>query len=168
MERAHADWRERIPPRDPLIDVLIPSFLDPSLAPQGGHVLSALVQYVPDELHDGPWSAERRDALGDLVMTRLAEVSPGIEKHVIAFEVLLPGDIENEIGLTGGDFAYGEATLDQLFANRPFPGMGGAETPLKNFYLCSPSAHPGPMVMGGAGANAAMALLAAKGRGARA
>lgn len=167
MERAHADWRERIPPRDPLIDVLIPSFLDPSLAPQGGHVLSALVQYVPDELHDGPWSAERRDALGDLLMTRLAEVSPGIEKHVIAFEVLLPGDIENEIGLTGGDFAYGEATLDQLFANRPFPGMGGAETPLKNFYLCSPSAHPGPMVMGGAGANAATALLAAKGRRAR-
>ena len=168
MQRAYADWRERMPPRDPLIDVLIPSFLDPSLAPQGGHVLSALVHYVPEALHEGPWSLERRDALGDLVMARLAEVSPGIEKRVVAFEVLLPDDIENEIGLTGGDFAYGEATLDQLFVNRPFPGMGGAETPLANFYLCSPSAHPGPLVMGGAGANAAMALLAATGKETRA
>ena len=163
MQGAYADWREGMPPRDPLIDVLMPSFLDTSLAPRGGHVLSALVQYVPEVLHDGPWSSDRRDALGDLVMARLAEVSPGIEKHVLAFEVLLPNDIENEIGLTGGDFSYGETTLDQLFANRPFPGMGSAETPLRNFYLCSPSAHPGPLVPGGAGANAASALLAAKG-----
>ncbi|WP_421863672.1 phytoene desaturase family protein [Parvibaculum sp.] len=167
MQRAYDDWRERMPPRNPLIDVFIPSFLDSSLAPQGGHVLSALVQYVPEVLHEGPWSAERRKVLGDHVMARLAEVSPGMEKHVVAFEVLLPDDIENEIGLTGGDFSYGETTLDQLFSNRPFPGMGGAETPLRNFYLCSPSAHPGPLVMGGAGANAASALLAARRKGGR-
>lgn len=168
MERAFADWRERMPPRDPLIDVLIPSLLDPSLAPEGGHVLSALVHYVPEELHDGPWTGERRDALGDLVMTRLAEISPGIAEHVIAIEILLPDDVENEIGLTSGDLSHGETTLDQLFANRPFPGAGGAETPLKNFYLCSPSAHPGPLVMGGAGANAASTLLAAMGKRGRA
>jgi phytoene dehydrogenase-like protein len=164
MDRAFADWRERMPPRDPVIDILIPSIADPSLAPPGKHVLSALVQFVPEELHDGPWTEERRDALRDLVTTRLASVSPGIETRILACEVLLPGDIENEIGLTGGDLAYGETTLDQLFANRPFPGRGGAATPLRNFYLCSPSAHPGPFVMGGPGANAAAEVLAARKR----
>ncbi len=161
MERAFADWRERIPPRDPLIDVLIPSLIDPSLAPPGKHVLSALVQYVPETLHEGAWSDERRDALRDLVTARLAEVSPGIETRILACEVLLPGDIENEVGLTGGDLSYGETTLDQMFMNRPFPGHGSAATPLRNFYLCSPSAHPGPLVMGGSGANAAAEVLAA-------
>lgn len=166
MDRAFADWRERMPPRDPVIDVLIPSITDPSLAPPGRHVLSALVQFVPGELHDGTWTVERRDALRDLVTARLAEVSPGIGKHMLACEVLLPGDIEDEVGLTGGDLAYGEATLDQFFANRPFPGQGGASTPLRNFYLCSPSAHPGPFVMGAPGANAAAEVLTAlKGRG---
>ena len=101
-------------------------------------------------------------------MTRLAEISPGIAEHVIAIEILLPDDVENEIGLTSGDLSHGETTLDQFFANRPFPGAGGAETPLKNFYLCSPSAHPGPLVMGGAGANAASTLLAAMGKRGRA
>lgn len=162
MEGAFEDWRARIPPREPLIDVLIPSLIDPSLAPAGKHVLSALVQFVPEELHDGAWTVERRDALRDLVTTRLAEVSPGIETRILACEVLLPGDIENEIGLTGGDLAYGETTLDQMFANRPFPGQGGAATPLRNFYLCSPSAHPGPFIMGAPGANAAAELLSAR------
>lgn len=162
MDRAFADWRERMPPRDPVIDMLIPSIADPSLAPPGKHVLSALVQFVPEELHDGPWTEERRDALRDLVTARLASVSPGIETRILACEVLLPGDIENEIGLTGGDLAYGETTLDQLFSNRPFPGQGGAATPLRNFYLCSPSAHPGPFVMGAPGANAAAEVLATR------
>lgn len=162
MNSAFEDWRARIPPRDPLVDVLIPSLIDPSLAPPGKHVLSALVQFVPEELHDGAWTADRRDALRDLVTTRLSEVSPGIETRILACEVLLPGDIENEIGLTGGDLAYGETTLDQMFANRPFPGQGGAATPLKNFYLCSPSAHPGPFIMGAPGANAAAELLSSK------
>ncbi|ABS62570.1 FAD dependent oxidoreductase [Parvibaculum lavamentivorans DS-1] len=159
MERTFSDWRHRIPPRDPLVEVLIPSLHDATLAPAGKQVLSALVQFVPDALHEGAWSGERRDALGDLVIARLAEVSPGIEKLVLAREVLLPNDLEGEIGLTGGDIAYGETTLDQMFMNRPFPGMGSAETPLGNFYLCSPSAHPGPLVPGGAGANAAAHLL---------
>lgn len=164
MERAFSDWRDRIPPRDPLIDLLIPSLYDATLAPVGKHVVSALVQFVPETLHDGAWTGERRDALGDLVMARLREVSPGIENRILACEILLPDDVENEIGLTGGDLSYGEMTLDQMFLNRPFSGMGGSETPLRNFYLCSPSAHPGPLVMGGAGANAASRVLASRGR----
>lgn len=164
IERAFADWRDRIPPRDPLIDLLIPSLHDATLAPAGKHVLSAQVQFVPDALHDGAWTEDRRDALGDLIVARLAEISPGIESRILACEVLLPDDIENEIGLTGGDLSYGETTLDQMFLNRPFPGMAGAETPLRNFYLCSPSAHPGPLVMGGAGANAAARVLARHGK----
>ena len=162
MDRACADWREHMPPRDPVIDILIPSIADPSLAPPGKHVLSALVYFVPEELHDGAWTVERRDALRNLVTARLAEVSPGIEAQIEACEVILPGDIENEIGVTGGDLSYGETTLDQLFMNRPFPGQGGASTPLRNFYLCSPSAHPGPFVMGAPGANAAAEILATR------
>lgn len=160
MDRAYADWHDRIPPRDPLIDILIPSIHDASLAPPGKHVLSALLQFVPEKLHEGPWCEERRDALGDLVVARLAEISPGIESRILACEVVLPSDIESDIGLTGGDLAYGETTLDQMFINRPFGGIGGgAETPLRNFYLCSPSVHPGPLVMGGSGANAATQVL---------
>tara|TARA_R110002110_G_scaffold322150_5_gene534526 strand:+ start:5668 stop:7266 length:1599 start_codon:yes stop_codon:yes gene_type:complete len=164
IDRAFDDWHDRMPPRDPLIDILIPSLHDATLAPPGKHVLSALVQYVPETLHEGAWSAGRRGALRDLVIARLGQASPGIETRIRAHEVLLPADIENEIGLTGGDLSHGETTLDQMFANRPFPGMGGAETPLRNFYLCSPSAHPGPLVLGGAGANAAAQVLASRGR----
>ena len=72
-------------------------------------------------------------------------------------------ELWKQIGLTGGDLSYGETTLDQMFMNRPFPGHGGASTPLRNFYLCSPSAHPGPLVMGGSGANAAAEVIAARG-----
>src|SRR5690554_7415818 len=96
MNSAFEDWRARIPPRDPLVDVLILSLIDPSLAPPGKHVLSALVQFVPEELHDGAWTADRRDALRDLVTTRLSEVSPGIGTRILACGVVLPGDIENE------------------------------------------------------------------------
>lgn len=160
MQRAFDDWRAQMPPRDPLIEVLIPSLSDATLAPPGCHVLSALVQYVPETLHEGAWNAERRDALGDLVVARLEEASPGIAGRILAREVLLATDLENEIGLTGGDVAHGETTLDQMFFNRPLAGTGGYDTPLRNFHLCSPSAHPGPLMPGQAGANAAAHVLA--------
>jgi phytoene dehydrogenase-like protein len=166
MEEAFDDWRDGIPPRDPLIEVLMPSLSDPTLAPAGKHVLSAVVQYVPETLHEGAWCAERRNALGDLVVSRLAEVSPDIGARIVAREIWLPADIEAEIGLTSGDFSHGEMTLDQMFFNRPLAGMGGYDTPVRNFYLCSESAHPGAMVPARSGANAAARVLAArKGRG---
>ncbi|MDO8838475.1 MAG: NAD(P)/FAD-dependent oxidoreductase [Parvibaculum sp.] len=160
MQRAFDDWRAHMPPRDPLIEVLIPSLSDATIAPAGCHVLSALVQYVPQTLHDGAWTAERRDALGDLVVARLEAASPGLAGRIVARDVVLAADLENEIGLTAGDIAHGEATLDQMFVNRPLPGTGGYDTPVRNFYVCSPSAHPGPLMPGQAGANAAARVLA--------
>ena len=160
MQHAFDDWRARIPPRNPPIEVLIPSLSDATLAPAGCHVLSALVQYVPEALHDGPWNTERREALGDLVVARLEAASPGIAGRIVAREVLLAADLEDQIGLTAGDIAHGETTLDQMFVNRPLPGTGGYDTELENFHVCSPSAHPGPLLPGQAGANAAARVLA--------
>ncbi len=160
MDRASDDWRDGIPPRVPLIDMLIPTLADPSLAPHGRHVLSVAVHYVPETLHDGVWTGERRDELTDLVVARIAEASPGIRDRIVALETLTPPDIESEVGMTSGDLSHGETTLDQMFFNRPSPALSGYETPIRNLYLCSQSVHPGPLGIGHAGANAA-ALVAA-------
>lgn len=164
MERAFDDWRDRIPPRTPIIEALIPSLVDRSLAPHGKHVMSVAVHYVPEALHDGVWTGARKDELGDLVVTQLAERSPGLKEHILALETLVPPDIESEVGLTAGDFEQGEMTLDQMFFNRPMAGLAGYETPIGNFYLCSGSAHPGALVSGGAGAGAATVVAAALGK----
>ncbi|MCE9650538.1 MAG: NAD(P)/FAD-dependent oxidoreductase [Parvibaculum sp.] len=164
MEQAFDDWRDRIPPRTPVIETLIPSMVDRSLAPHGKHVMSVAVHYVPETLHDGAWTSERKDELGDLVVTRLETHSPGIKERILALETLVPPDIENEVGLTAGDFEQGEMTLDQMFFNRPMAGLAGYETPIGNFYLCSGSAHPGALVPGGAGAGAAALVAAALGK----
>lgn len=168
MERAFDDWRMGVPPRVPLVEALVPTLVDRSLAPDGGHVMSVAVHYVPQTPHDGPWSAERKDELTDMVIARLAAHSPGLADRILAHEVLTPADIETEAGLTGGDLAQGEMTLDQIFVNRRLPGLASCDTPIRNFYLCSASVHPGSLVAGGAGANAAMRVAASlKRRGRR-
>ncbi|MEN6541967.1 NAD(P)/FAD-dependent oxidoreductase [Parvibaculum sp.] len=164
MDRAADDWRDGIPPRVPLIDMLIPTLADPTLAPHGRHVLSVAVHYVPESLHDGAWTGERRDELTDLVVDRIAEASPGIKDRIVALEMLTPPDIESEVGVTGGDLSHGETTLDQSFFNRPSPALAGYETPIRNLYLCSQSVHPGPLGVGNAGANAAALVAAALGK----
>lgn len=164
MEAAFEDWRDGIPPSAPIIDALVPSLSDPSLAPSGKHVMSVAVHYVPETLHDGPWTEERKAALTDLVIARLSEQSPGLAERIHAVETLVPPDIENDIGLTSGDLNQGELTLDQLFFNRPMAGISGYATPIRDFYLCSASAHPGPLALGGAGANAAAIVAASLGK----
>lgn len=161
MDRAYDDWRDALPPREPIIQAFLPSLTDTTLAPQGKHVMSVMVQFVPQMLYEGAWTASRRAELTKHVMARIAAVSPGFEKRVIASELLLPGDMENEAGVTSGDLAQGEMTLDQMFVNRPFAAGGSYETPLRNFYICSSSAHPGTLAAGMAGANAAARILVA-------
>lgn len=159
IDRAYDDWRDRLPPRQPLIEAVMPSLTDPTLAPPGKHVMSIMVQFVPETLHEGAWSDERKQALGEMAISKFAGVSPGFADLVLAREILLSRDIENEAGLTSGDLSQGEMTLDQMFANRPFAASGAYSTPIKNFYLCSASAHPGSMAPGVAGANAAAGIL---------
>ncbi len=164
LEQAFDDWRNHLPPRSPLIEALIPSMTDRSLAPVGKHVMSVAVHFVPEILHDGAWTQSRKDAFTDLVISRIADHSPGFKDLILAAETLVPPDIESEVGLTAGDFEQGEMSLDQMFFNRPMPGLAGYETPIANFYLCSGSAHPGALETGGAGAGAAQRVAAALGR----
>ncbi|MDR3500352.1 MAG: NAD(P)/FAD-dependent oxidoreductase [Parvibaculum sp.] len=164
MDRALDDWRDRMPPRAPLIEALVPSLVDRSLAPEGKHVMSVCVHGVPEILHDGPWTGARRDELAELAVKRIAERSPGFRDRILALDTLVPPDIEAEVGLTSGDFAQGEETLDQMFFNRPFASLSGHETPIRNFYLCSASGHPGSLAPGGAGADAAKLVAEALGK----
>ena len=161
LECSFDDWRHAMPPRTPLIEMLIPSMVDRSFAPPGKHVMSVALHYVPEHLYDGDWTPERKRELTTRALMAIAAHSPGIVDHIVAMETLVPSDIESEVGLTSGDFEQGEMTLDQLFINRPMPGLSGYETPIRNFYLCSGSAHPGALDVGGAGAGAARLVVEA-------
>ena len=164
MERAYDDWKNGRWSRAPYIDMLIPSQIDPTMAPQGKHYMSVFVQYCPYELAEGPWTDERRKAFGDTVIETIARQSPDFKRLILHAEVRTPWDFENEVGLTEGNIFQGELTLDQLLFNRPLPGWAQYRTPVRGVYLCGSSAHPGGGVMGAPGANAARAVLRDLGR----
>jgi phytoene dehydrogenase-like protein len=144
---------------EPYLEATIPSILDPSLAPQGKHVMSVLVQWTPYRLRDGDWEAER-DRVGDLVLKTLEAHAPGLGDRVVARQVLTPVDLERQFGLTGGHPLHGEPGLDQFFAWRPLLGHARYRLVLDGLYLCGSGAHPGGGVTGGPGANAAREILA--------
>ena len=122
MERAYDDWKEGRWSRAPYIDMLIPSQIDPTMAPDGKHYMSVFVQYCPYELADGEWNAEKRRAFGDTVIETIARQSPDFKELILHAEIRTPWDIENEVGLTEGNIFQGELTMDQLLFNRPVPG----------------------------------------------
>ncbi len=137
----------------PALEVSIPSIHDKSLAPEGKHVLSAIVQYAPYNLRAG-WDSNR-ETFSNLVIDLLAEYAPGIREQVNASELLTPVDIESEFNMHGGHWHHGEYTLDQFMMLRPVPGAAQYSTPVKGLYLCGAGAHPGGGLMGLAGRNAA-------------
>ena len=141
----------------PGIEITIPSVNDHSLAPRGQHVLSAIVQYAPYDLKGG-WEAAK-DGFADRVLGVIASYAPGIEKHVIARQLLTPTDFERDFGMTGGHWHHGELGFDQLFMLRPVPGATQYETPMAGLYLCGAGTHPGGGVMGVAGMNAARQVM---------
>ena len=159
MERAYDDWKDGAWSRAPYIDMLIPSQIDPSMAPDGKHYMSVFVQYCPYQLASGPWDDAKRKAFGDTVIDTIARHSPNFKSLILHAEVRTPFDIENEVGLTEGNIFQGELTFDQLLFNRPVPGYAQYRTPLRGLYLCGSSTHPGGGVMGAPGANAAHAVL---------
>jgi phytoene dehydrogenase-like protein len=159
MERAYEDWLDERPPSAPLLEIAIPTLEDPSLAPEGGHIFAVSAQYIPTELHDGVWSDARREALMRTVRDMISHHAPGFENHIVAEELRLPSDIEDQAGYTRGDPFLGQMSLDQMFFNRPVPGFSGYESPIKNFYVCSASGHPAGLALGAAGANAAQNIL---------
>ena len=139
----------------------IPSLDDPSLAPNGRHVMSMHVQFVPHRLAgDRSWD-ERRQQVADVVLDTLEAYAPGITASVEATQVLTPLDLEREYSLTGGQIYHGEPSLDQLFTMRPILGWAQYRTPIEDLFLCGAGTHPGGGITGAPGRNAAREIVKA-------
>jgi len=159
LERAYDDWKDGRWSQRPYLDILIPTQIDPTMAPAGKHYMSVFVQYCPYALADGPWTDEKRASFGRTVIDSIAEHSPGFRDLILHAEIRTPHDIEREVGLTEGNIFQGELTFDQLLFNRPIPGYAQYRSPIRGLYLCGSSTHPGGGVMGAPGANAATTIL---------
>lgn len=142
---------------DPVMEITIPSLADPSLAPAGGAVLSAVVQYAPYDLREG-WEVGKPKFMA-AIMKSLEQHAPGIGATVIGSELLTPVDIERQFHMPGGHWHHGELQVDQLLLNRPTFGVSGYDTPLDGLYLASAGSHPGGGISGLPGRNAARHIL---------
>ena len=146
---------------NPYLEVTIPTLSDPSLAPDGTHVVSVLFQYAPRELRDADWDETAGDRLADAAVDTLEAVAPGLADRIVARHVVTPADLERDYGLSGGHPMHGEQALDQLFAWRPLLGHARYRLAgIQGLYLCGAGAHPGGGITGGPGRNAARAILA--------
>ena len=159
IERAYDDWKNGRWSQDPYVDMLIPTMTDPTMAPPGKHYMSVFVQYAPPKLATGEWTDKDREGFGKTVIDQIGEYSPNFKDLIVHAEIRTPQDIENEVGLTEGNIFQGELTMDQMFFNRPFPGYAQFRGPVKGFYMCGSSTHPGGGVMAAPGANAAREIL---------
>jgi phytoene dehydrogenase-like protein len=137
----------------PYLEVTIPSVTDPSLAPEGKHVMSIYMQYAPYKLK-GDWESQRK-ALGQTVVQTLAEYAPNLPEMILTHQIITPQDLEDIYGLTGGQIFHGDLALDQFFTMRPLLDWARYRTPIENLYLCGSGTHPGAGLTGGSGANAA-------------
>ena len=160
MDRAYCDARTSGWSREPIIELVIPSTLDDTLAPPGAHVASLFCQHVAPQLPDGrSWSAHR-EKVADLTIETVDRYAPGFKASVVARQALSPFDLEQVFGLTGGDIFHGAMTLDQLFWARPALGYADYRGAVKGLYHCGSGAHPGGGVTGAPGHNAARAIIA--------
>ena len=159
LERAYLDARAFGWSRRPVVEMVISSVLDPTLAPEGRHVASLFVQHVAPQLPDGRSWDEAKDTFADLVIDTVGEHAPNFRDSVIARQVLSPLDLERRFGLVDGDIFHGQLTLDQLFSARPVLGHADYRMPVPNLYLCGSGAHPGGGVTGLPGRNAAVEIV---------
>ncbi len=143
--------------REPIMDISIPSVHDKTLAAEGSHVLSAIVQFAPYELKQG-WDQETRDSFTQLLIDQLQQYAPGIDELIVEKQLLTPVDISTMFGITGGHWHHGEISIDQMLMMRPFPGSSQYTTSIEGLYLCGAGSHPGGGVMGLAGRNAALEI----------
>jgi phytoene dehydrogenase-like protein len=160
MDRAYVDARASGWSARPIVEMLIPSTVDDSLAPTGGHVASLFCQQFAPVLPDGrSWDAEREKA-ADHVIATVDAWAPGFAKSVVGRQILSPLDLERTFGLMGGDIMHGRMSLDQLWSARPFLGHAAYRGPIKGLYMCGAGTHPGGGVTGAPGHNAAREILA--------
>jgi phytoene dehydrogenase-like protein len=160
LERAYDDAKYGEFSRHPYMDIVIPSMIDPGMAPPGRHVMSIFVQYAPYHLSGG-WSDARREAFGDTVIRTLARYAPNIESLILHRQVLTPADIERITGLSEGNIFQGELALQQLFFLRPVPQWARYRTPIRGYWQCGAGTHPGGGIMGASGRLAAREILGA-------
>ncbi|MBW8010593.1 MAG: NAD(P)/FAD-dependent oxidoreductase [Chloroflexi bacterium] len=158
IERAYDDAKYGEISKQPYIDVIIPSMIDPDMAPPGKHVMSCFVQYAPYELREGTWE-QRREELGDNVVNALSEFMPNIKDIILHRQVLSPWDVEQSIGLSQGNIFQGELSLFQLFFLRPASGYAKYNTPIRGYYQCGSGTHPGGGITGTPGRLAALKIL---------
>ena len=163
MDRAYLDSRARGWSRQPIVEMLIPSTLDSTLAPEGKHVASLFCQHVaptlPADFPGGSSWDDHREAVADLMIGTVERHAPGFKDSVIGRQVLSPLDLERTLSLVGGDIFHGRLSLNQLFSARPVLGYGAYRGPLKGLYMCGSSTHPGGGVTGAPGHNAAREIL---------
>ena len=159
MEQAYFDARSTGWSRKPIVEVLIPSTLDDSLAPPGQHVASLFCQHVAPQLPNGEsWDAHR-ETVADLMIDTVNQYAPNFKAAVLGRQIKSPLDLERTFGLIGGDIFHGALTLDQMFSARPMLGYGNYRGPLPGLYMCGAGTHPGGGVTGAPGHNAAREIL---------
>ncbi len=163
LERAYDDAKYGGFSKRPYMDIILPSMIDPGMAPPGKHVMSIFVQYAPSDL-DGGWDETKREAFGDAVIDTLAQHAPNVPGAILHRQVLTPWDIDREMGLTQGNIFHGELTLHQLFSLRPAVGWADFTTPVRNYYQCGSGTHPGGGITGASGRLAAFKILGVRPR----
>lgn len=159
MERAYHDARSLGWSREPIVEMLIPSTLDPGLAPPGRHVASLFCQHVAPELPDGSSWDRHRERVADLMIDSVDRYAPNFKAAVLGRQIMSPLDLERTFGLVGGDIFHGALGLDQLFAARPMLGHADYRGPIAGLYTCGSGTHPGGGVTGAPGHNAAREVL---------
>jgi phytoene dehydrogenase-like protein len=157
LERAFDESKYGSFSRAPYLEATIPSLTDPTLAPQGKHVMSIYMQYAPYKLK-GDWEDQRK-ALGQTVVQTLAQYAPNLPEMILTHQIITPLDLEEVYGLTGGQIFHGDLALDQFFTMRPLLDWARYRTPIENLYVCGSGTHPGAGLTGGSGANAAREIL---------
>jgi phytoene dehydrogenase-like protein len=160
MDKAFTDAKATGMSRRPIVEILIPSTVDDSLAPTGAHVASLFCQQFAPELPDGRSWDDEREAAADLIIDTVDAYAPNFKASVLGRMILSPLDLERKFGLIGGDIMHGNMSLDQLWAARPVLGHGDYRGPIAGLYMCGAGTHPGGGVTGAPGHNAAHEILA--------
>ena len=167
MDQAFMDARMSGWSKAPIVEMLVPSTLDDSLAPAGRHVASLFCQHVAPILPGGRCWDDCREEVADLMIETVDSHAPGFKASVLGRQINSPLDLERTFGLVGGDIFHGKLELDQLFSARPVLGHGAYRGPLAGLYMCGAGTHPGGGVTGAPGHNAAREILKDLRRGGR-
>lgn len=159
IDAAYDDARRQGYASRPVVSMCIPTLLDDSLAPPGGHVMSLFCQHFRYALPGGRSWDEERESVADHIVNTVCEYSPNLQPAIVGRQIHSPQDIEQKLNMLGGDIFHGKLSLDQIFSLRPVGGYADHRMPLKGLYLCGSGAHPGGGVTGIPGRNAAQVML---------